>query len=75
MAFGPRRRATDHVHPEYWTEHEHEVFESRMADELEGLRSDVKSLSWRVAVVLGGVGVLAFLGPLAAELILRWAGL
>lgn len=68
-----RRKAVkhgeDHNHPEYWTEGDHYRFEDRVSKELEKLRKDVESLSARLTLMLGGLGILAFLIPILAPLI------
>lgn len=63
------RRAGDHVHPEYWTEADQERYERRVAQEVHGLRGEVKQLADRVLMMLGAIGLLAFLLPLAAPFI------
>lgn len=71
---GPRRRASDHLHPEYWTEGDHYRFEDRVSKELEKLRVDVEKLSLRITLMLGGLGILAFLIPILAPFIRDWFG-
>lgn len=75
---GPRRRATDHVHPEYWTEVDHDRFEGRVAAELERLRGDVHGLrgevnraTARLSWLLGALGVAVFVVNIAVTIYLR----
>lgn len=73
---GPRRRLTDHVHSEYWEVSEQRHYEQRMTDELKGIRmetrgmrSEIKALSDRVLLMLGGIALLAFIIPLIAPFV------
>jgi F0F1-type ATP synthase membrane subunit a len=78
-ATGPRRRVTDHVHPEYWTEADHDKFEARMDRHLEGvqtevkgLREDVHGLATRFAWLMGALVVVVFVANLLSIFVLRW---
>ena len=76
MTGAPRRRASDqHVHPEYWTEHDQIRFEDRIVREMEGIRAEVKALTGRMTLLLGGLVLLAFLLPLVAPFIRDWLNL
>lgn len=66
---GPRRRASDHVHPEYWEESQQHRYEDKIGAELNGIKHEVKTLSDRILLVMGGVGLLAFVLPLIAPFI------
>lgn len=72
MAAGPKRRAEDHVHPEYWAREDQHRFEDRIAEELKGMRDDLEKLASRVLIIFGGVAVLAFIIPLVVPLVRDW---
>lgn len=72
---GPRRRASDHVHTEYWTEIEQHRYEDKITDELKGLRREVKALSDRLLMVIGALALLAFTLPIIAPFIRAALGL
>lgn len=77
----PRRRASDHhVHPEYWTEADHNRFEDRLANEIEKVRREanarmdrmsdqIDGLNRNLLLIAGGLGLLAFLLPIIAPFI------
>jgi len=69
MAGGPQRRASDHVHLEYWEESQQHRYEDRMASELQQIRSEVKKLADRILLLMGALGLLAFVLPIAAPFI------
>ena len=69
MAGGPQRRASDHVHLEYWEESQQHRYEDRMAAELQNIRSEVKKLADRILLLMGALGLLAFVLPIAAPFI------
>ena len=64
MTGGPRRRADDHVHPEYWLAEDHHRFEGGIKEELKKLREDMDAIGQRLTLILGGLAILAFLIPL-----------
>ena len=66
---GPRRRATDHVHDEYWEESQQHRYEDRIASELNGIKVEVGKLATRITMLMGAVAILAFLLPLIAPFI------
>lgn len=68
---GPRRRVTDHVHPEYWTEEDHHRFENRVSAEIKELKSEVHSLGNRLTLLLGGLGVVIFVVNIMVTVYLR----
>lgn len=75
---GPRRRVSDHVHPEYWTETDHNRFEDRVAKEVHDLRTevrslgaDLKALAARFAWLMGALAVLVFVANAVSIYILR----
>lgn len=76
---GPRRRAADHVHPEYWTELDHDKFEARVDRQLEGvkhevhgLRTDVHGLATRFAWLMGALVVVVFVANILSIFVLRF---
>ena len=66
---GPRRRASDHVHPEYWEEGEQHRYEARISEELKGIRTELKAVGDRILMVMGAVALLAFILPIVAPFI------
>jgi hypothetical protein len=78
----PMRRADDHNHPEYWTEDAHHRFESRTATEMERLRVEVEKvetkvgeLTTRITLMLGALGLIAFLLPIISPFVRLWLNL
>lgn len=67
---GDRRRRVgdDHVHPELWSEADHNRFEDRLHQDLKGIREELKVLS-RIS---GGLALAAVLGPMVVVIILRF---
>ena len=65
----PRRRAEDHVHTEYWEQSEQHRFEDRIGRELNGIRQEVGKLRQQVTMIIGPIGILAFLLPIIAPFI------
>lgn len=63
------RRVDDHLHPEYWEVSDQRHYEERIGNELQGLRRDVKSLADRVLMLIGALGLLAFILPIVAPFI------
>lgn len=66
---GPRRRITDHTHPDYWTEVEQHRYEDRMAGELSDIKRELRTLGNRILLVMGALGLAAFILPLVAPFI------
>lgn len=58
-----------HKHEEYWTRDEHYRFDERVARELDKLEDAVDKLTTRVTLLVGGLGVLAFLANVFAPVI------
>lgn len=54
-----RRLPDDHFHPDAWTKGEQHRFEDRVSERLEKLEN-------RITLLVGGLGVLAFLIPVMA---------
>lgn len=69
MTGGPRRRADDHVHMDSWTREDQRHYEAGIRNDLRAIRAEIKTLSDRVLMLLGAIGLLAFLLPLVAPLI------
>ena len=69
MTRTPQRRADVHVHPEYWQESEQHRFEDRIGSELSGIRQEVGKLRNQVTMIIGAIGILAFLLPIIAPFI------
>lgn len=65
---GPSRgdSASNHWHPEYWTEAAHHRFEDRVSAEIEKLESAIDKLTYRVTMMLGGLTLIALLLPILA---------
>lgn len=72
MAGGPRRRADDHLHPEYWAKDDQHRFEDRIGNELKGIREDLEKLTNRVLLIFGAIGLLAFLIPIVVPIVRDW---
>lgn len=76
------RRADDHVHPEYWTENAHHRYEDRTSSELlkidkrlEMIDHRVEGLTTRITLLIGGLGLIAFLLPIISPFVRLWLGL
>lgn len=69
------RRATDHIHPEYWTEADHQHFESQISGELKELRKDVEKLGTRLTWLFGGISLGAFLITILAPFVRIFLGM
>lgn len=63
-----------HWHRESWTREEQHRYEDKVSDELKALRADIRDLSTRLLLMLGGLGLLAFLLPLVAPFIRQALG-
>jgi hypothetical protein len=75
------RRADDHNHPEYWTADAHHRFEDRTAKELQSLKAEVEKvevkvgeLTTRITLMLGALGLIAFLLPIISPFVRLWLG-
>lgn len=65
----PARRITDHYHPDSWSREEQHRFEDGLADELKEIRNELRGMGRSLLLLLGGLGLLAFVLPLIAPLI------
>ena len=65
----PHRRITDHFHPDVWSREEQHRFEDGLERELKEMRQEVRSLSNRLLIVMGGLGLLAFVLPIIAPFV------
>ena len=77
---GPQRRLTDHVHPGYWTQEQQHRYEDKVSrevgelrkdfrEEADGFRTELGRMNNRLLLLLGGLGVVAFVLPIAAPFI------
>lgn len=66
---GPRRRLSDHSHDEYWETSQQHRYEDRMAAELKGINDQLRSLTLRITLIMGAIGILAFVIPIVAPFI------
>ena len=66
---GPLRRIDDHHHSEYWEEAQQHRFEDRLAEEIRGIKAEVKGLNTRLTMLFGALMLLAFILPIAAPFI------
>jgi hypothetical protein len=63
---GPHRRASDHWHVEFQT-HEAQVrYEARIEKQLEHIREELETLATRMLLMMGGLGIVAFMLPIIA---------
>jgi len=66
---GPKRRVTDHVQPDYWTELEQHRFEDKLSRHLEKIEASLESLANRLTLIIGGLVLLSIALPLVAPFI------
>lgn len=71
----PTQPIVDHIHPEYWTQHDHERFEDRIAIEIRSLHSSVDKMNNRLTLLFGGIAVIGFVIPVIAPFIQKILGL
>lgn len=69
------RSITDHVHPDYWTRQEQHRREDRIDADIDDIRAELRGIGNRLTLMVGGIGVLAFLLPILAPFIRQWLGL
>ena len=65
---------TDHFHPDCWTRTEQHRREDRIDEDIDDLRKDIGRLNNRLTLMLGGIGLLAFVLPIIAPFIRIWLG-
>ena len=63
------RGPSNHFHPELWTRDAQHRFEDRTATELKDLERAVDRLTQRVTLLMGAIGLLVFVIPIAAPFI------
>lgn len=68
MTDRPQRRPTDHYHPDMWTRAEQYRHEEMMGREIAQLEVEVARLKGRLTLMLGGLGLLAFVLPILAPI-------
>jgi hypothetical protein len=66
---GPRRRVSDHVHPEYWEEAQQHRYEDRLAEELQRIRKELARLGTTITLMMGALALLVFAIPVIAPFI------
>ena len=62
----PHRRVTDHWHIEYQTHEEQIRYEARIEKHLDEIREELKNIGVRITLMLGALGIVAFLLPILA---------
>ena len=60
------------MHPVYWQRDDQHRFEDRIVAELREIRLDLEKLTNRVLLILGAVGILAFIIPIVVPLVRDW---
>jgi len=68
-------RGPGHYHPELWTTDQQHRYEDRTSLEMEKLEKAVDRLTTRVTLLMGAIGVLVFVIPIAAPFIRGALGL
>ena len=63
------RRIGDHVHPEYATDTDLHREVNRITSELVAIKEEVKDLRKTITLMMGAIGLLAFILPIAAPFI------
>lgn len=63
------RSGDDHVHADAWSKDDHHRYEDRIARELQILEGAIDKLTMRVTIMVGGIGVVAFLTTIAAPFV------
>lgn len=64
------RRASDtHLHPQYWPTAAQQRYEDRIERDLQELKQAVDKLTTRVTYLLGAIGLMVFVLPIAAPFI------
>lgn len=65
----------NHVHPDYWTRDAQHRYEDRVGREVEKLERAVEKLTTRVTLLMGAIGLIVFILPIAAPFIRGFLGL
>ena len=60
---------------EFWTVAEQYRFEDRLNDQLREMQFSIDRLTARLTLLMGGVGLLAFMVPIVAPLLRSWLNL
>jgi hypothetical protein len=68
-------RGPGHYHPELWNVDQQHRYEDRIGRELKDLEQAVDKLTQRVTYLLGAIGVLVFVLPIAAPFIRSFLGM
>lgn len=68
-------RGPGHYHPEHWTQDQQHRYEDRVGREMEKLEAAVDRLTNRVTLLMGAIGLLVFILPIAAPFIRGFLGL
>jgi hypothetical protein len=69
------RAPGNHYHPEYWARDAQHRYEDRMQRDMQDLREAVDKLTQRVTYLLGAIGLLVFVLPIAAPFIRSFLGM
>lgn len=68
------RSVTDHYHPDCWTRAEQHRREDRIDGDIDEIRAELKAIGNRLTLMLGGIGLLAFVLPIIAPFVRVWLG-
>ena len=68
-------RGPSHFHPDLWTVVQQHRYEDQTNMRLDRLTEAVDKLTQRVTILLGAIGLLAFVLPIAAPFIRSFLGL
>ena len=69
------RGPSNHYHPDLWTREAQHRYEDRMESDMQRLSQAVDRLTGRVTLMLGAIGLLVFVLPIAAPFIRGFLGL
>jgi hypothetical protein len=65
----PQRRITDHYHPDLWSVDQQHRHEDALTEELKEIRTEMRSLSNRMLMLIGALGLIAFAVPVVAPFV------
>lgn len=68
-------RGTGHYHPDLWSTDQQHRYEDRISAEMKDLEKAVDKLTQRVTYLLGAIGLMVFVLPIAAPFIRGFLGL